>query len=228
MPTVPCPESLKQSYDRDGFVVLRGYLDADEIADLTQRAERCAAAIRSRRGAAEVAADRFRDTLKNLEAEDSWFADQLRAGAHVPLLRALVGDELEPAAAAWFDRPDGSEQRIAPHIDGIGRRRGPHVGATLWIALDPTDRDNGCLHYGRGSHRVAHGATFPVPDFDIECADAVPIVANPGDAVVHSALTVHWSGENHSGRPRRAVSFFYWGASSQPVKGAAGKAAGKY
>ena len=47
--------------------------------------------------------------------------------------------------------------------------------------------------------------------FDTE-KDAVAAEVAPGDAVIHSALTVHWSGPNRSDRPRRAVSFFYWGA----------------
>ena len=44
---------------------------------------------------------------------------------------------------------------------------------------------------------------------------AVPATVQPGDAVVHNSLTVHWSGPNPTDRPRGAVSFFYWGAANQ-------------
>jgi len=154
----------------------------------------------------------FKDTVKQREHGNPWFVEQLAGGRHVPLLRTLIGDEIEPVTAAWFDRPIGSRERVGPHIDGGGRGRG-NVGATFWIALDAAGTDNGCLHYRRGSHRKEYTKRFFIDDFDTE-TDAVAAEVAPGDAVVHSSLTVHWSGVNLSHRPRRAVSFFYWGAKS--------------
>jgi len=50
--------------------------------------------------------------------------------------------------------------------------------------------------------------------FDRAKADAVPIELEPGDAVAHSSATVHWSGVNTTGRTRRAVATFCYGAST--------------
>ena len=203
-------EQTKRDFDRDGFVILRGYASPAEVAQLRAHAEPLAERLLAPlRGTDQ----HFKDTLKNLNHECSWFAEQLAAGRHVPLMRTLIGDELEPATAAWFDRPAGSGQVVAPHIDGGGRGRGPSVGATIWIALDAAGLDNGCLHYGRGSHLTEFSKGVFVGDFD-KCKNAVATEVSPGDAVVHNALTVHWSGPNLSNRPRRAVSFFYWGATS--------------
>ena len=200
---------IKRSYDRDGFVVLPGYASAGEVEELLRHAEAAVEAL------AANAADKgkpYPDILKNLQAESPWLEAQLNGGVHVPLMRTLLGDELVPASAAWFDRPSGSATEVRPHIDGGGRGDGA-VGATIWIALDAADRGNGCLHYGRGSHRMAHQNVIFLEGFDT-ATDAAPIEVQPGDAVIHSALTVHWSGTNPSERPRRALSFFYWGARS--------------
>ena len=199
-------DEVKRRYDQDGFVILRGYLDADEVAELRARAEPVARKLLAER----APSGSFSNIAKELQKHSPWFAKRLQAGRHVPLVKALIGDELVPATAAWFDRPSGCEEEVAPHIDGIGRDRNPSLGATIWFALDAADTDNGCLHYGPGTHLVEHPTGIPIPGFDTRNATAATVAA--GDAVLHNALTVHWSGANLSQRPRRAVSFFYWGA----------------
>ena len=212
--------AIRERYDRDGFVVLRGYASAAEVEQLGCHAEET---VQRLAAAGERAGHPPSDIRKNLQADNPWLAEQLARGAHVPLMKMLIGDELEPATAAWFDRPPGSKAGIKPHIDGGGRGSGA-VGATIWIALDAADRSNGCLHYSNGSHRMQHPDGIYIDGFDT-VTNAVPIEVEPGDAAIHSALTVHWSGINPSRRPRRAVSFFYWGARSHAafLKGLARK-----
>ena len=63
---------------------------------------------------------------------------------------------------------------------------------------------------------------MPIPNIDRESADVIAAELEPGDAVVHSAHTVHWSGGNHSDEPRDAVSFFYSCPSGSAVRQASG------
>ena len=224
--------AIKRDYDRDGFVILPGYLRGHALEELRERATRLAADLfeRQRKGEdlnphrRKMAAIQFnrnvdlRNVFKSLHRHDSWFDHELRAGRHVPLVEALVEDKLAPATAAWFTKNPGSRGEIAPHRDAIGRPPGSQAGATLWIALDPADRDNGCLHYGRGSHRVECTPHTPFGGFEVDPETTVAAIVQPGDAVIHSDLTVHWSPGNPSDRPRRAVSYFYYGASKEIPK----------
>lgn len=196
-------EEIKQVFDRDGFVVLRGYLSSGELEELRERTEHCLLKVAHVEGHQGVA--------KNLNRADRWFADMLERGKHVALISALLDDELEPATAAWFDRIPGETSGIRPHIDAVEHRR---AGATMWIALDHADRENGCLYYVEGTHRQRLPAKVGLEGFDEDSEGAVAVEAAPGDAIVHSTRTVHWSGANRSQRPRQAVSFFYWAASS--------------
>ena len=210
---------LQHRFHEDGFVVLRRYVRDPQLAELRQRAETLANAMLAKRGRAENGkGERFANVLKNLNGEDPWFARQLNAGDHLPLMRTLVGSELTPASAAWFNRPPGSDERVDAHFDGIGRPRHGPLGATIWIALDSADTANGCLHYGRGSHKVDYPPGLPIAGFDTASDDAVAVEVDAGDAVIHSMWTVHWSGRNPSERPRRAVSYFYWGKDSRSAK----------
>ena len=221
--------AIKRDFDRDGFVILPSYFSGDALNELRERATRLTADLlerrrngeglgfpETRRKAGASKRDRnFRNVFKGLQDHDPWFDHELKAGRHVPLIKALIEDEPVPGTAGWFTKRPGSMGEIPPHQDAIGLPQGLKAGATIWIALDPADPENGCLHYGRGSHKRDHAAGIPIPGYDVDDGKAVPASVQPGDAVIHNSLTVHWSGTNPTDRPRGAVSFFYWGARHQ-------------
>lgn len=224
--------AIKRDFDRDGFVILPGYLTGVALEELRQRAAKLVADLlerhrngenfdrnaKKRRSASWKQHGDFGNIFKGLHRHDSWFDHELKAGRHVPLIKALIEDTPVPTSAAWFTKRSGSMVEIQPHQDAIGRPQGLRSGATIWIALDPADPDNGCLHYGRGSHRMEYAPGIPVDGFDVNDGTAVAANVQPGDAVIHDSMTVHWSAGNPTDRPRRAVSFFYWGASNQTPK----------
>ena len=84
------------------------------------------------------------------------------------------------------------------------------MGATIWIALDRADEENGCLRYVRGTHKLELPNKMGL-DFDADSEGAIAVEVSPGDAAIHSALTVHWSEPNRSDRSRRAISYFLLG-----------------
>lgn len=219
--------AIKRDYDQDGFVVLPGFVKGEALEELRERATRLTADLRRRRPNGNPLESRpkrhgtgrskrdFGEVFKSLQDHDAWFDNELRAGRHVPLIKALIEDEPVPGTAAWFTKRPGSRAEIGPHQDALGLPQGLKAGATVWIALDPADPENGCLHYGRGSHKHGHARGIPIPGYDADDGTAVPATVQPGDAVIHNSLTVHWSGPNRTVRPRGAVSFFYWGAANQ-------------
>lgn len=200
-------EQMKRDFDRDGYVVLRGFLSPEELEELRAHAERCLSEVKKAEEKRQ-----HQGIAKNLNKIDHWFEDQLERGKHAELISALLEDDLEPATAAWFDRIPGESSGIEPHFDAVGHRR---EGATIWIALDRADRENGCLYYVKGTHRQKLPSHVGLEGFSSESKEAVAIEAEPGDAIVHSSLTVHWSDANRSQRSRQAISYFYWAASSQ-------------
>jgi len=84
---------------------------------------------------------------------------------------------------------------------------------TLWIALEASKRNNGCVHYYDGSHKYgilkheasfAKGSSQKVSDikflkkFNISHPELLP-----GDALVHHSLVVHGSSKNISKDSRK-------------------------
>lgn len=197
-------ERLKREFDRDGYVVLRGFLSPGELEELRARTEACLS--EAERG------EEYPGVVKNLDRVDPWFEDQLQRGRQKELISALLEDDLEPATAAWFARLPGETSGIRPHLDAVGHRQ---KGATMWIALDRADRENGCLYYAKGTHRRELPSVVGLEGFSAESDEAVAVEVEPGDATIHSSLTVHWSEANRSQRSRQAISYFYWAASSE-------------
>jgi phytanoyl-CoA hydroxylase len=197
-------EQLKRDFDRDGYVVLRGFLSREELEELRARAAGCLSEVRR--------SEEYPGVVKNLNRIDPWFEDQLQRGKQAELISALLEDDLEPASAGCFERIPGETSGIRPHIDAIGHRR---RGATVWIALDRADRENGCLFYVKGTHRRDLPSVVGLKGFGAETEGAVAIEVEPGDATIHNSRTVHWSEANRSERPRQAITYFYWAASCE-------------
>ena len=204
---------LCEQFARDGCVVIPDFLDRVELAELDSRTE--AFLERGKHRERFQNAKAFQGTLKNLNVDDEWFDQQLRTGRPAEVVSRLLDDELHPATAAFFDRLPGEETAIAPHFDALGHRR---KGATLWIALDDTRKENGCLYYVKGSHKQRYESKVGLAGFDDSTKGAFAVELKPGDAAVHSSLTIHWSQPNQTKRSRRGVSFFYWAASSKAEK----------
>lgn len=205
--------ALKHTFDEDGFVVLRGYLPPSDLEDFKSRTLRL---LERAKNAHSV--DKYAAVRKNLQQYDPWALDFLHNGPQVPLIEALVEDALVPASFGSFDKRPGEVDRIDPHFDAVGTpATGERLGATMWIALDPASYESGCLYYLRRSHKRPFESKIGL-DIEPYKADAVAMEAVPGDAFIHHARTVHWSGQNHTGEHRRAAVMFYRGKAAAQVR----------
>lgn len=89
---------------------------------------------------------------------------------------------------------------------------------TVWLALDPTWRQNGCLRVIPGSHRasgqrryrVDHSKTsFEKELQDVEESRAVDLELAPGEASLHDARIIHGTAHNTSGYRRAGYTMRY-------------------
>ena len=117
-----------------------------------------------------------------------------------------------------FCKPAHHGGVVAWHQDySYWTRTQPLAHLTCWIALDDSDRENGCLHYIPGSHRWPD---LPITGLagDMEAIQAVldgeqrrqfeaavAVELKAGEASFHHARLVHGSFANHSSRARRAT-----------------------
>lgn len=196
----------KANFDRDGYVIIREFVTVDQVEEICRRAEAVTSKFPQTEGM-------FTNVFKGLERSDDFFKELLHNGAHVPILETLLGKKPEPTTASFFTKSKHAEE-IHPHSDAM-------KGGVIWIAIDETNRENGCLHFIKGSHlreeEFAHLSASETNDLS-EHPDLVEAAMKPGDIVMFRPTTVHWSGPNHEGTTRRGFNCFYVGDPSEWYK----------
>lgn len=222
--------AARTDFDRDGYVVIRGFLPPDELRRLQENLERYIREVVP--GLPDADAfydDRARpDTLKQLVRieQDPFFAAYLRHPLWVSTAESLLGEPVQAHGAEWFNKPPGTNHPTPPHQDNFYFCLAPPQVLTMWLALDVVDEENGCLRYIPGSHRLGirphHrtqtlGFSQGVADYtDADRAREVVIRAQPGDVLIHHGDTIHRADANRSTtRQRRSFGMVLQGASAR-------------
>jgi len=145
------------------------------------------------------------------------FHDVLWSPAFLVPASQLLGGPVRFWHDQLFCKPAHHGGVVAWHQDySYWTRTEPMSHLTCWIALDDSDRDNGCLYYVPGSHRwkllPVTGLTGNMDEImtvlspeQKKTFQPVPIELKRGQCTFHHPLMVHGSYENRSERPRRAT-----------------------
>ena len=205
------PGGMREAFDRDGAVVVRGVLEDRLVAEINRHIdwliERHPELRPERLGHRLIAGDPF------------WvrFLGDERL---LDVAEALVGQDVAFFAADYIAKPPGDGLPVCWHQDGRYWPLEPMEVVTVWFAATPSTRENGCVQVIPGSHRLgplAHVSEEGRPGLLSLAADpelfdesrAVHLELDPGDVSVHHPLLLHGSDPNTSGEWRRGGSIQY-------------------
>jgi len=149
--------------------------------------------------------------------------------AHLPLITKAVPALIGPDVILWgsqlFAKRSGDGLAVPWHQDGHYWPLDPPETCSVWIAVDPSTVENGCLRVVPGSHAdglqahvegdgdgAALNAAIDPPAFDE--SNAVNIVLKPGQMSFHHAKLVHGSNPNLSDKRRAGLVFRYMPATT--------------
>lgn len=211
------------AYERDGFLFVPGLFTEREIALLRTRLDESQSGLDNK-------SFYVVDSTGGLAELIGWSGDRsdlLGGWVRVARLMESAQDLLEGRAVThWHSKlsmkAPGSSGRWDWHQDYASwyREGCPEPAMlTATVALDPSDRENGCLKLLRGSHRMGRidhpnvGEANAVDPVVLEEAIArlelVDCDLMPGDCVFFHGNTLHASGPNHSTRPRTLLHVSY-------------------
>jgi phytanoyl-CoA hydroxylase len=217
--------AAKRDFDRDGFVILRGFLSPEEFREFDDNMQRYIREVmpkvpRERKFFGDINRP---ETLKQLAAireNDPFFDAFIKREKYISLARALLDDDVVPQECEWFDKPPALNNPTPPHQDGFYFMLEPNEALTIWIPQDVVDASNGCLRYVVGSHRRGMrehqrsgvlGFSLGMADFsDADKTMEREIHVKPGDVVIHHSMTIHRADANPSKRHRRALGLVYY------------------
>ncbi len=228
MRTELTPDQI-DSYRTNGFLLIDGFLDPDELQQWRATTEEAVA-----QRLAE-ASDEGPARLTNQQDPNSYYAqvftqclkladthDGMRSLMHDPrigeMIATLAGVD---GIRIWHDQalfkpPFGNP--TAWHLDNPYWSFSSHDALSLWVALDDATVANGCMWYLPGTHKEARFETVGIgmSQSDLfqvypEWREITPVSceAKAGSAVVHNGLTAHGAGANMTNRARRAMTCAY-------------------
>ncbi|MDA0951526.1 MAG: phytanoyl-CoA dioxygenase family protein [Proteobacteria bacterium] len=151
----------------------------------------------------------------------TWMDALVRTPAILDAVAPIVGPDILVMSADIWRKAPGETRHISFHQDAGYWYLDPPEIVTAWVALTPATRENGCMQFALGTHKlrlVAHDNTY-APDnmlshgqtarIDLSGYALIDDVLEPGEMSLHHALLAHGSGPNTTDAPRVGICIRY-------------------
>ncbi len=215
-----------QQFERDGYLVIDGFLTPDEVHRAKADIDRvCRARRAMTRDADGFNLEKKNDDSFNLNAEArqaGLFRKIQGAVFHIPAVREVftsgkmldcMEDIMGPdiyyhSSKVMFKSANGGAAKPW-HQDAAYWKNYEPKQVTVWLALDDATEENGCIWAVPGSHRlglVPHVAQeLQVEESRIDLAKAAPVPVKSGGLLIFHSLVLHMSKKNTSDKNRCAI-----------------------
>lgn len=235
-----------QQYDRDGYIVL-GKLMTDEVLESLRNRideimlgkaktnyDRMLMQLDSETGKYEEAGAMSRghkgSTLNYRKIQDLEFDPLFLQFMQMPIFKHICEHVYGPktpitAFRAMFMNKPAHKGTFLPWHQDRWTMLTPDPLVTIWAALDPATKQNGCVQIIPGSHHTLinpeHSSGFLTPELTEQHIDKNKIVyleLEPGEVALLHNWTLHGSDVNRSDISRRAFSICYMDAKTKHIK----------
>ena len=138
------------------------------------------------------------------------------------LVEALIGPDIGLWASHFISKEPSIGRATPWHSDAgywNGRFKEFTGIVTIWLAIDRSDRGNGCMRVIPGTHRMADGEyvkidasdnTFDTELTDVDDSKAVYFELDPNECSFHDSRLVHGALANTSNRRRTGYTMRYF------------------
>lgn len=202
-----------REWHANGWVLISGFLQADEVAELRREAERLCAdeSLFGERGAVPRSATRG-DRLDPVIDLSPPFAELAQDRRLRSIVDSALGGEAQLLKDKFIAKPQGAigyaTHQDAAYWPGLGFDFDRFLTAAIFLDDSPAER--GAIECASGFHRSLLTDPDVIADPDETALGSfTAIEAKAGDLVLIHALTPHRSGPNRSGEMRRALLFTY-------------------
>lgn len=211
--------SEREQYDRDGYAVYRHVLDADLVAEASAHVDWLLA---------KNPALRPEQLHHNLMTRDPFWVRLIADPRLVDIAAEYIGPDVALFASHYISKPPGDGQPVLWHQDGYYWPLEPMEVVTLWLAVDPSTPENGCMRVIPGTQDLDLQEMHATPgdanvlgsamaDDMVDAERAVDLVLEPGDVSVHHPNIVHGSNANASSIRRCGLTIRYIPATTRIV-----------
>lgn len=211
-------EAQRQSFDEDGFLVVRNAVDKETVERLVDAGDRRARAFLDKPELLEKEEYNHLDLRPGLLKEKALFG-LVAHSATVPLVVQLLSPNIHLHSLALIYKrpasPAGPAFRRGWHRDiripkDLGHRDLPRVGIKVCYCLTDFHRPNsGMTLFARKSHLNSEALSIPKGQIDPKDVEVCDLTLNAGDAVLFENRIFHTAAPNRSDRVSRVLMYGY-------------------
>jgi len=209
----------KTQYEQDGYAIYRDVIDAELVQEASAHVDWL---LRQNPGV------RPEQLHNNLMTHDPFWVRLVADSRLVDVAAEYVGEDVALFASHYICKPPGDGQPVLWHQDGSYWPLEPMEVVTLWLAVDPSIPENGCMRVIPGTqdmdlqemHATPGGGNVlgsAMAADKVDANRAVDLVLAPGDISVHHPNIVHGSNANTSATRRCGLTIRYIPASTRIV-----------
>ncbi|GEP45137.1 phytanoyl-CoA dioxygenase family protein [Brevifollis gellanilyticus] len=219
---------LLTDYEKDGVILVRQFLTADEVAAVRVELDRYIRDDLASKPANARTFEKDEKTVRNLwrlEEHNEFFRQMGEREDIRSLIAPLVHGEPVLMGVETFNKPARIGSGVPYHQDNAYFCQAPPDMLTVWIAIDAVTEANGPVFFVKGSQNEGMQPTKPsgVRGNSIGLAEpsSVPLseqfcgLLAPGDATIHQCETIHHSAPNTTEFSRLGLLFVFRGSHTQ-------------
>jgi len=211
-------------FQKNGFLILKNLLSEDEIAPISDEIDRILTGTVGYVPEHDLVYEpgstqprRVRSVFR-IHHYNPFFMGLARHPKVVTVVEELLGRPLRLYSSQLFAKPGEVGSKVPLHQDAPYWPFAPPEMVSCWFALDDSTRENGCVRFLVGSHKLGMlrhvpsgvaGNSLRLEDPRIEGLREQAVEVPRGSCVIHHCLTAHYSEPNKSPRPRRGLIMIY-------------------
>lgn len=211
MPVRPDLTGIRAQYNRDGYVIVRNVIDAD----LVEEARRHIEWLMARHPGV-----RPEQLHHYMMTHDAFWVRLISDDRLLDVAEQFVGPNIALFASHYIAKRPHDGQAVLWHQDGSYWPLEPMEVVTLWLALDDSTPENGCMRVIPGTQHLELKGVQRRTDVDnvlnsgmdeslVDESKAVDVILAPGDVSIHHPNVIHGSNANTSPRWRRGLTIRY-------------------
>ncbi|MGH6697273.1 phytanoyl-CoA dioxygenase family protein [Sphingopyxis sp.] len=198
-------------FERRGYTIYRDVVDADLIAEASRHVDWLVARNPDTRS---------ENLGTRLVGDDPFWLRLVSDPRLLDIAEQYIGPDIALFASHYISKPAGDGQPVLWHQDGSYWPLEPMEVISLWLAIDDSTPENGCLRVIPGSQHlglqdlerrddVANVLGSGINTSAVDEDAAVDVVLRAGDVSIHHPNVIHGSNANTSAYRRCGLTIRY-------------------
>ena len=215
------PAQAKAQFDREGYAIFRQVIDPELVAEASRHIEWLMAQN------PDLRPELLGHTLV---AQDPFWVRLISDERLLDVAQQFIGPNIALFASHYISKPPFDGQAVLWHQDGSYWPLEPMEVVTLWLAVDASLPENGCMRVIPGTQTMALQEMRARTDVSnvlnseidpamVDESRAVDLVLQPGDVSVHQPNIIHGSNANNSPLRRAGLTIRYIPTSTEIAGG---------